>query len=787
MALLANRGGGLGLEQGEGQKPSRRREPTGELIGSYAVIAPIASGEATTVLLAQKQGALGFHRLAAIKRLKPAFAKNPEWTQLLLDEARLCAGVHHANIVDVVDIGTEGGTYLVMDYIEGADLDALLSRAGKERHPRYVLPAIVDALHGLHAVHTALDEFGESLAMVHQAPRARHILLGIDGAARLTDFSQVSARGLLPSHLRHGRLKSAYMAPEQLRGTGQVDPRTDLFILGITLWEALTGERLFQAETMELSRRAVLERHVPRPSDVGFKPPRALDRICLRALARDPAQRYASAEEMARDLRDVGLNEALYATSSELGQWVRALAGRALIERRHAIGADAPSLEIAIEAFENGPRSGSTPVDFSNTPTAVMSTERLQEFANTPTAVTSLPSAPERAPLPSEPSRVTRMYTVAVAAPPSPARSVTDMPVSALPLLGIRSESERRLEQRELERRFDPASARDELRQNGERPVRTSEPERRSDVLAAPSEPESRGVPRSRASEPERRFDPLSVTEQERRAGAYAPERREPAAPSPGAYHRIAPDRRGLTTLPERIPVSGEQADAQVRADERRDHVEPRAPAASARGALLLSSGEPAGASQPRLPGSDLSFPREPRGRPSDDVDGSLRPPNRAAHMDLPGLDDPPESSSGLGFIVFLSVAIIAFAAVVGFRQWSAERAGGGARPAASAAQPPQADEAPADAPRPSAVEAAPTTQASEQAAAAPASAEDAADAGVVTQAARAAAKRPAVRVAPKPRPFAAPVPVRERESFPAGGAPFSAPSAPGLPDNPYN
>ncbi|HEX5661391.1 MAG TPA: protein kinase, partial [Polyangiales bacterium] len=140
-----------------------------EQLGPYTLIAEISSGEFTTVHLAHKRGAHGFDRLVAIKRLKPAYARQPEWSQLLLDEARLGASVDHPNTVDILDVGTDAGVYVVMDYVEGADLEQLLARAGRERHPRFVLPSLIDALTGLHAIHTQKDELGEPLAMVHQA------------------------------------------------------------------------------------------------------------------------------------------------------------------------------------------------------------------------------------------------------------------------------------------------------------------------------------------------------------------------------------------------------------------------------------------------------------------------------------------------------------------------------------------------------------------------------------------------------------------------------------------
>lgn len=380
------------MDYSEGQQVAKRRESGVDRIGPYSLIAQIAAGDFTTVHLAQRQGTLGYQRLTAIKRLKPALARQPEWTQLLLDEARLSAGVRHGNIVDIIDVGTDpnSGVYLVMGYVEGADLEVLISRAGKERHPRYLVPPIVDALMGLSAVHTALDELGESLSMVHQAPRARHILVGIDGTARITDFSQVSARGLIPSTLRGKRLATGYMAPEQVSVTEPVSARTDLFIIGITLWETLTGERLFDAENPALARRAILERHIPRPSEVGLRPPACFDAICMKALQRNPQHRYQSAQEMAFELREVATSASLYASASELGQWVRALASRALVERRRALGAEEPSQEIPIDEL-NG-REPTTVVT-----TAPTSASPVAQAVETKPAPAPLPSKPASA------------------------------------------------------------------------------------------------------------------------------------------------------------------------------------------------------------------------------------------------------------------------------------------------------------------------------------------------------------------------------------------------------
>ena len=117
-------------------KPVSRRESS-ELAGSHLLLAEIGRGELTTVYLAKKHGALGFQRLYALKRLKPALAHSAENVALLLDGARLVSGIHHANVAGVLEVGTDAGTYVVMEYVEGENLEVLLARAGTARHPRY--------------------------------------------------------------------------------------------------------------------------------------------------------------------------------------------------------------------------------------------------------------------------------------------------------------------------------------------------------------------------------------------------------------------------------------------------------------------------------------------------------------------------------------------------------------------------------------------------------------------------------------------------------------------------
>ena len=194
-----------------------------------------------TVYLARVSGVGGFQRFVAIKRLHPHLAREPEFIEMFLDEARLAARIHHPNVVSILEIGaTDQGYYIVMEYIEGDTLGRLLSRAAQigQRLPLEVgLRIVLDMLAGLEAAHELPDCTADPLTS------------GVDGNAKLTDFGVARATSRL-SITRSGQLKGkvAYMAPEQARGDAAVDHRADVFAAGVVLWEVLAGRRLFKAE-----------------------------------------------------------------------------------------------------------------------------------------------------------------------------------------------------------------------------------------------------------------------------------------------------------------------------------------------------------------------------------------------------------------------------------------------------------------------------------------------------------------------------------------------------------
>jgi serine/threonine protein kinase len=304
-----------------------------EILGRYVLYDQIASGGMASVYLARLTGVAGFSRTVAVKRLHAHLAHEPEFVAMFLDEARLVANIRHPNVVPTLDVvAHEGELFLVMEYVQGASLAALLRAAsGKNATvPPGIVSAIVcNTLLGLHAAHTAKDGRGEALHIVHRDVSPQNVIVGEDGVARVLDFGVAKAIGRLQT-TRDGQLKGkcSYMAPEQLRGK-DVDARTDVHAAAVVLWESVTQRRLFTGDTPEETMMQVLERKVPLLSMTVPGVPKALDDVVARGLARVPTERWPSAREMA-----IALEKAVPpATSREVADWVKTLLGEELDAR----------------------------------------------------------------------------------------------------------------------------------------------------------------------------------------------------------------------------------------------------------------------------------------------------------------------------------------------------------------------------------------------------------------------------------------------------------------------
>src|ERR1700722_14969633 len=228
--------------------------PVAHVGGRYALYAEIASGGMATVHLGRLMGTGGFSRTVAIKRLLPQLARDPDFVAMFMDEARVAARIRHPNVVPTLDVlAADGQLLLVMEYVHGESLGRLLRtlRAERKRVPPAIASAILcGALHGLTAAPEAKSSGeGEPLGIVHRDVSPQNVLVGVDGVARVLDFGIAKAAGRTQT-TREGNVKGkfAYMAPEQMNGEA-VGRATDVYAAAVCLWETLTGERLFDADT----------------------------------------------------------------------------------------------------------------------------------------------------------------------------------------------------------------------------------------------------------------------------------------------------------------------------------------------------------------------------------------------------------------------------------------------------------------------------------------------------------------------------------------------------------
>ena len=311
----------------------------------YVLLFKLASGGAADVFVGAARGALGFRQLVAIKRPHPHLVEDPAARGALLAEARLAARLHHANVVDVRDVELEGdprsGTVqLVMDYVDGEALGALLvrwSQGGPPLPAAVAIRIVLDAAAGLHAAHELVGDDGQSLGLVHRDVSPQNVLVGLDGVARVADFG--IAKGIESSErpTTDGALKGkvGYMSPEYVRGHA-IDRRADVFALGVVLWEALTGKRLFRGASDVETLERIAAARVPRPSEVVPALGDRLDAVVARALERIPEARWPTARAFASALEDAARPD-LVARAEQVAEHVRAALGDELEARRKKI------------------------------------------------------------------------------------------------------------------------------------------------------------------------------------------------------------------------------------------------------------------------------------------------------------------------------------------------------------------------------------------------------------------------------------------------------------------
>ncbi|WP_437937465.1 serine/threonine protein kinase [Sorangium sp. So ce341] len=406
-------------------------------LGKYRFIATLGRGGMADVHLAVAVGPAGFSKLQVIKRLRPNIADEPEFRDMLLDEARLAARLNHRNVVQTNEVGIADGEYFIaMEYLDGQPLSRVISRA---REQARAIPLTVrlwilsEVLAGLHYAHELVDYDGTPLNVVHRDVSPHNIFITYDGQVKIVDFGiALAAHRVVETQAGTLKGKVAYMAPEQaFSHSSQIDRRADIFSAGVILWEMLANRRLWRGLTdpQIISR---LMRDIPDVRSARPDVPVDLARICARALAHARDRRHATAADLRAELDRCAERLGEQVTAEHVGELVSELFASERAEIRAIIDRQLKQLQ------EHGPDAGSA--ELGGRASRLPSLPMREPLESNPSAeegaiTASEPSAPARPLHRSNPPQATLHAVVrtepAPAARPEPAPRRSRLPLVA--------------------------------------------------------------------------------------------------------------------------------------------------------------------------------------------------------------------------------------------------------------------------------------------------------------------------------------------------------------------
>jgi serine/threonine-protein kinase len=275
-------------------------------LGKYTILAALGEGGMAQVFLASAHGPAGFNKLFVIKLLRSRVQRDDLAHEMFMAEARLAARLNHPNVVQTIEVSSDGDDYyMTMEYLEGQSLAAILQRVrkgGGSLPLNLHLHVLVDMLAGLDYAHRLEDFDGRPLRIVHRDVSPQNVIVTYGGHVKVLDFGIAKAAdNTVQTETGVMKGKVAYMSPEQVCST-EIDCRADVYSVGVMLWEALAGRKMRRGMTEINILNAIINEEVPTPSSVDATVDPELERIALKALARDPKDRYASAAEMQHDL-----------------------------------------------------------------------------------------------------------------------------------------------------------------------------------------------------------------------------------------------------------------------------------------------------------------------------------------------------------------------------------------------------------------------------------------------------------------------------------------------------
>ncbi len=333
--------------------------------GKYTLIRKLAVGGMAELFLALQRSVAGFEKLIVVKRVLPHLAKDESFIEMLLAEARIAATLNHPNVGHIYDVGSvDGQFYIAMEHIHGEDLRSLVRQMKKMNVTAFplehALAIVLGCCAGLAYAHDKRDLDGEPMGIVHRDVSPQNILVTFTGDVKLVDFGIAKAGRGQMEDTGSGQLKGKvpYMSPEQAQGE-PLDNRSDIFSLGIMLFELCTGRRLFRGKNEMETLRKIVEEEYPRPRELnpGLSP--RLEQIMLRSLEKDPVRRYQSARDMQVDLEDFIRSEQLKVSSVSLGEWMEALFRDTLDQQKQLLQEGRQLAEVIAAQVAEEEREGS--------------------------------------------------------------------------------------------------------------------------------------------------------------------------------------------------------------------------------------------------------------------------------------------------------------------------------------------------------------------------------------------------------------------------------------------
>ncbi len=340
--------------------------------GRFTMVKKLATGGMAEIWLARQSGFAGFNRFVVIKKILSHLSEQESFISMFVDEARTSALLNHPNVVQIYDLGNHDGAYYIsMEFIAGENLAAIAWRGmkrGRPLPPAFAARVIADACKALHYAHHLRAADGSALDIVHRDISPQNVLVTYEGEVKVVDFG-IAKAATKSEHTKTGMLKGkfSYMSPEQCLGAN-VDMRSDIFALGILLYELCTGKRLFKHESELMILDMITKRSVVPPSQVAPQISATLEDVIMRGLEKDPADRFQTAQAMQLALEDYLREEGEQASSTELAAYMRDLFADKIAEKQrlkeiasrddfeNLYGADEESTQAGMERAPGGRR-----------------------------------------------------------------------------------------------------------------------------------------------------------------------------------------------------------------------------------------------------------------------------------------------------------------------------------------------------------------------------------------------------------------------------------------------